>query len=162
MLMLLYFWIYGLFRDIAFFSCLAKMTVLFSTRCSCSRIPPLSLRGLLEDFALHSTIKHLAKASVLMYNTVSLRGCVVLQGRSCGGLIWEISELDLIRGKFLSLGRLVKKALEIYWHIWNQALVFLSPYNTVPVHECVILVSYCSGQPKNGWKSKVKIWPNHF
>ena len=46
MFMFLIFQIYGLFRLVALFICLAKIVVLFSTGCSRVGIPPLSLRSL--------------------------------------------------------------------------------------------------------------------
>ena len=44
-----YYFVYGMFRLLAFFSCLVEIDVLFSTGCSRAGIPPLSLRGLLEE-----------------------------------------------------------------------------------------------------------------
>ena len=44
-----YYFVCGLFILLAFFSCLVDIVVLFSTGCSQVGIPPLSLRGILED-----------------------------------------------------------------------------------------------------------------
>ena len=136
--------------------------MLFSTGCSWSGIPPLSLRGLLEEFALHSTIRHLAKASVLMYNAVPVED-FVLRWRE------EVVEVDLGDLWARSHWREVpfsweasKEGPRTYLtHFASGHSIFI-PYSVVLVHDHVILVSCCSGQPKKGWKSKVKIWPNHL
>ena len=44
-----YYFVCGLFRLLSFFSCLVEIVVLFSNACSRVEIPPISLRGLLEE-----------------------------------------------------------------------------------------------------------------
>ena len=72
-------WLYGPFGHINFFSCLAKIAVLFSTGCSRAGIPPLSLRilkGIL--FSLYFHIQELGQAPYFIYNADPIEGCVDL------------------------------------------------------------------------------------
>ena len=81
-----YYFVYGLFRLVYLLSCLAKIAVLFSTGCSQSGIPPLSLRGLLEEyFSIISTYLAFWPSFNLHVQHISVQNWVVLQGCSSGG-----------------------------------------------------------------------------
>ena len=90
-----YYFVCGLFRLLAFFSCLVEIVVMFSTGCSRARIPSLPLRGLLEEYCTSFPHSGLGPSFRFLHR----RGfCIILccvAGCSSGELDWVSSELVL-------------------------------------------------------------------
>ena len=137
--MLFYYWFYGLQDYCAFFSYLVEIVVFLSTRCSQEGIPPLSLRGLLEEYFIHFHIQVCRPSYRFLHQHTFYRLLCCVAGCCSGGVKNPFSELVSHRRKVSFSWEI---CLEISWACLRYlALGQLFPIisNIVPARDCIIL-----------------------
>ena len=134
-----YYFVYGLFRLLSFFSCLVDIVVLFSSKCSRAGIPPLSLRGLLEENCIsfpHSCFQ--AKLQLLHQRSFCNLLCCVA-GCNSGGFRNPLSELVSHWRKDSFSWEISLEGSWTYFIYLAPGQLFPIIYSIVPASNCIIL-----------------------
>lgn len=133
-----YYFVYGLFRLLAFYNGLVEIAVLFTTECSRAGIQPLFLRGLLEELHSFPHLGFQAKLQLLhRYNFYRIMCCVL--GCCSGGFRNPLSELVSHWRKDSFTWEI---SLESSWTHFRSLVpgqLFPIIYSVVPAGNCVIL-----------------------
>ena len=134
-----YYFVCGLFRLLAFFSCLVEIVVLFSTGCSRVGIPLLSLRGLLKENCISFPHSGSRPSYKFLHQCSFYRILCCVARCNSGELFWVSSELVFQWRK-----------VSIHWEVCEEApwdlLIHLAscqgefiPYSAVSVQIYIIL-----------------------
>ena len=138
----LFFWIiilvYGLFRLLAFFSCLVEIAVLFSTGCSQVGIPYLSLRGLLEDNFIHFHIQVFRPSYIFLHQHIFYRLLCCVAGCCSGGFRNPLFELVSHWRKDSLSWEIILEGSWTYFRSLASSQLFPIISSIVPAGNCAI------------------------
>ena len=127
------------YLDYCFLLLFSRVALLFSTECSRVGIPPISLRGLLEEYCIHFHIQVFRPSYKFLHQRSFYRLLCCVAGCSSGGVRIPLPELFSHRRKVSFSWEI---CLESYWaHFRSLALGHTFPIisSTIPARDCIIL-----------------------
>ena len=125
--------------DFCFLLLFSKVAVLFSTGCSREGIPPLSLRGILEEYYIHFHIQVFRPSYNFLHQHSFCRVLCYVAGCCSGGLRNPLSELVSHRRKDSFSWENILEGYWTYFRSLELGQLFPIIYSIVLVGNCVIL-----------------------